>query len=275
MKPPQSRAHLALIGRSLINFWENRCASFAGSCHLDASGLFQQSRPTRNDFDVVQNTLALVSDILLARVDTRFPVPEGDVPLDQSRVDQTASALRHQSLLVDTLEVPARTHLVNEVSQQRSRIVGGRESDGGSSWAWSAWRSRGKGPVREERFSICLGCRSSAGRGAGSGKIRRVQVSRNCILAGGWNRDASNKVHRLSWIGLQVEQHWRINEGVYELPASAANHNYRGQTAFTHVLPQNSVCLYSIFASNIGHQRHSIQGKLGDRLRARHVHKGG
>lgn len=81
---------------------------------LGLGSLGEDARPSRNEFDVVEDTLALVADVLGACIHARLPVPAVLSTLDQGRVDQTATALRGQDILTDFLEVPAVVGFLDE-----------------------------------------------------------------------------------------------------------------------------------------------------------------
>lgn len=140
---------------------------------LDAvglGGLGEDAGPARDELDVIEDALALVAHVLSACIHARLPVPALLSTLDQSRVDQTATALRVQDILTDLLEVPAVVSFFDEPGEQLDRVhglgQGGRNAAGARAARWSQSR---------EGVRVLLGGAQRdgrcAGRVAGSGQV--------------------------------------------------------------------------------------------------------
>lgn len=119
---------------------------------MGSSSLLENTGPARDEFDIVEGTLALVAHVLGAWVDSWLVVPDGLGTLDQSGVNQAAAALGAQDILVDLLQIPAGVGLLEEECQDLSWVggVGHCKRDlGGARGA--------RGSVRGERIVCDVG----------------------------------------------------------------------------------------------------------------------
>ena len=87
---------------------------------IGSSSLLEHTGPTRDEFNIVEGTLALVAHVLGAGVGARLVVPDGLGTLDQSGVNQTAAALGTQYILVDLLQIPTGMGFLEEECQDLS-----------------------------------------------------------------------------------------------------------------------------------------------------------